>query len=72
MSDPHHIYLQPHAYGVRSSVVERLTVAQVDVGSNPIARPMKAYRFTGELFTEPDCDFTVGPEYDCASVAQIW
>ena len=42
-----------HTYVVRGSAVERLIVAQEDAGSNPVAPPMTAYRFTGERFTEP-------------------
>ena len=44
----------PHAtYVVRSSVVEHPIVTRDDAGSNPVAQPITAFRFTGERFTEP-------------------
>ena len=45
---PHPDEPSHHAYGVRSSMVERLTVTQEVLGSSPIARPHTAAgRFTG-------------------------
>lgn len=38
---------------VWSSAVERLTMDQMGGGSNPLTPPMQAFRFTGEIFTEP-------------------
>lgn len=58
-TDPEH-----HAYGVRSRVVQVPGCVPGDVGSSPTARPNITE------FTEPHC-FAVGPQFDCASVAQL-
>lgn len=46
---PHPDEPSHHPYGVRSSMVERLTVTQEVVGSSPIARP----HIAGGKFSRP-------------------
>lgn len=57
-TDPEH-----HPYGARGLVVGPSTVHRETPGSIPAAHPIE--------FTEPRCDFAVGQQFDCASVAQL-
>lgn len=56
--DPEH-----HLHGVRGLVVGPSTVHR--------ETPVRIRSHAPEEFTEPHCEFAVGQQFDCASVAQL-